>query len=96
MTSPSLAAIRQEVTEQLEEALETLAPIDREVLALRHFEELSNREVAEVLEIQQKAASVRYVRALGRLQKVLEQFPALADDRTLTDDDPTAEAQDRD
>ncbi|MCA9179047.1 MAG: sigma-70 family RNA polymerase sigma factor [Planctomycetales bacterium] len=96
LTSPSLAAIRQEVTEQLEEALETLAPIDREVLALRHFEELSNREVAEVLEIQQKAASVRYVRALGRLQKVLEQFPALADDRTLTDDDPTAEAQDRD
>lgn len=82
LTSPSLAAIRQEVTGQLEEALDSLAPIDREVLVLRHFEELTNREVAELLEIQQKAASVRYVRALARLQGVLSQFPALGGEET--------------
>ena len=58
--------------------MESLAPIDREVLALRHFEELTNREVADVLKIQQKAASIRYIRALARLQGVLEKFPGLA------------------
>lgn len=89
LTSPSLAAIRQEVTGQLEEALESLAEIDREVLALRHFEELSNREVAEVLGIQQKAASVRYVRALGRLQKVLANYPALQSDPSSPDEAPS-------
>ena len=86
LTSPSLAAIRQEVTDQLEQALDSLADIDREVLALRHFEELTNREVAEVLEIQQKAASVRYIRALGRLQKVLENYPALYGNAGVIDD----------
>ena len=45
--------------------------IDREVLALRHFEELTNKEVAEVLGIEQKAASIRYVRALKRLKALL-------------------------
>ena len=52
-------------------------PIDREVLALRHFEELTNSEVAEVLDIQQKAASIRYVRAIRRLKGVLSQMPGL-------------------
>jgi len=42
---------------------------------LRHFEELSNREVAEVLDIQQKAASIRYIRAIGRLKNILAQIP---------------------
>jgi RNA polymerase sigma-70 factor (ECF subfamily) len=44
-------------------------------LALRHFEELSNQEVAEVLEIQQKAASIRYIRALKRLKSKLHGNP---------------------
>ena len=74
-TSPSQAAMRAEMVEQLEQALEGMDPIDREVLALRHFEELSNSEVAEVLGIQQKAASIRYVRALGRLKRILEKNP---------------------
>ena len=52
-------------------------PLDREVLALRHFEELGNREVAEVLGIQEKAASIRYVRALKRLKAVLAQVPGI-------------------
>ena len=54
-------------------------PLDREVLALRHFEELGNSEVAEVLGIQQKAASIRYVRALRRLKAILSQTPGFSE-----------------
>lgn len=75
LTSPSRAAMRDELARQLEAAIEGMDPIDREVLALRHFEELTNTEVAEVLGIQQKAASIRYVRAVKRLKSILEQLP---------------------
>jgi RNA polymerase sigma-70 factor (ECF subfamily) len=71
LTSPSQAAIRAERAGQLEVALETMQAIDREVLALRHFEELSNQETAEVLGIEPKAASIRYVRALKRLKDIM-------------------------
>ncbi|MBN1420945.1 MAG: sigma-70 family RNA polymerase sigma factor [Planctomycetes bacterium] len=74
LTSPSQAAMRREAAEQVEEALERMDPIDREVLALRHFEELTNAETAEALGIQQKAASIRYVRALGRLRGILSKL----------------------
>ena len=74
-TSPSQAAIKAEISRQLEAALESMSPIDREVLALRHFEELTNSEVAEVLGIQHKAASIRYVRAISRLKSILEEVP---------------------
>jgi RNA polymerase sigma-70 factor (ECF subfamily) len=69
--SPSTVAIRGETLARLESALEGMDPIDREVLALRHFEELTNQEVAEVLGIDRSAASKRYVRALERLKDVL-------------------------
>ena len=75
LTSPSQAAMRAELSGQLEQAIAQMDPIDQEVLALRHFEELTNSEVAEVLGIQVKAASIRYVRALKRLQEVLSQLP---------------------
>lgn len=71
MTSPSQAAIRRELQMQLRAALEDMDPIDREVLALRHFEELSNGEVAQVLGIGKDAASKRHVRALKRLNEIL-------------------------
>ena len=80
LTSPSQAAVRAEAAGRVEDAFERMDPIDREVLALRHFEELTNSEVAEVLGIQQKAASIRYVRALRRLKTVLSQAPGLLDE----------------
>ncbi len=71
-TSPSQAACNEELRERLAEALEAMDPIDREVLTLRHFEELTNNDVAEVLAITKAGASNRYVRALKRLRDVME------------------------
>ena len=45
--------------------------VDREVLALRHFEQLSVSETAQVLGIKEKAAGMRYIRALRRLKEIL-------------------------
>ena len=70
-TSPSQQALRAEDYARLHQALEQLEADDREVLALRHFEQLSNDEAAEVLGIQSGAASQRYYRALHRLKDVL-------------------------
>jgi RNA polymerase sigma-70 factor, ECF subfamily len=60
---------------RLQEALNTLEPLDSEVLALRHFEEMSNNETALVLGLSKAAASNRYVRALARFKLVLDQLP---------------------
>ncbi len=79
MTSPTQAALRAELSLQLNVALESMGELDREVLALRHFEELTNSETAKALDISEQAASLRYVRALGRLRKVLEAIPGFMD-----------------
>ena len=79
-TSPSLAAQRGEALMQLREALDALEGTDREVLALRHFEDLSNAEVAALLGIRPAAASKRYVRALERLKDALSRIPDFAGD----------------
>jgi RNA polymerase sigma-70 factor, ECF subfamily len=50
-------------------------PLDREVLALRHCEQLSRAEIAEVLDISETAAGKRYIRALERLQRVVGRSP---------------------
>jgi RNA polymerase sigma-70 factor (ECF subfamily) len=71
LTTPSQAAIRVEQRLRLQEALNALEPMDREILALRHFEQLSNGEAAEVLGLDKSAASKRYTRALVRLKNVL-------------------------
>jgi RNA polymerase sigma-70 factor (ECF subfamily) len=77
LTSPTQAAIRAEIQVRLQEALNSMDPLDREVLVLRHFEELSNNETAAVLGIQKSAASNRYVRALKRLKEILTAMPGL-------------------
>ena len=71
-TTASQAAMRTEATSQLEAALEQVRPMDREILTLRHFEELSNDDTAAILGVSKKAASNRYVRALRRLHRILD------------------------
>jgi RNA polymerase sigma-70 factor (ECF subfamily) len=78
LSSPSHAANRNEIFARLEEALDQMDPVDREVLALRHFEELSNKETASLLDIEPAAASKRYVRALARLRQILETIPGFS------------------
>lgn len=75
LTSPSGVAVREEAAKRLRDALDDMDPIDREILALRHFEELGNAEAAEALGITPKAASMRYVRAIQRLKDILSVDP---------------------
>jgi RNA polymerase sigma-70 factor (ECF subfamily) len=79
LTSPTRAARRAEMQVRLQDVLNTMDPIDREVLTLRHFEELSNSEVAEVLGLTKSAASNRYMRALMRLKETLTGMPGFLD-----------------
>ena len=74
-TRPSEAAIRAEVKIRLQEALNLMDPIDREVVALRHFEQLTPAETAHVLGLKEKAAGMRYLRALKRLKDILTSLP---------------------
>jgi RNA polymerase sigma-70 factor, ECF subfamily len=75
ITSPTQAAQRAERLLRVQEALNSLDPIDREVLALRHFEQLGRTEAALVLGITQEAGAKRYFRALKRLKDVLATLP---------------------
>jgi RNA polymerase sigma-70 factor (ECF subfamily) len=71
LTGASEHALRAEFRSRLQDALNAMDPLDREVLALRHFEQLSPSETAEVLRIKEKAAGMRYLRALRRLKDIL-------------------------
>ena len=84
VTSPSLAAQREETFQHLERALATMSALDQEIIALRHFEDLTNSEVAHVLNIGATAASNRYVRALARLQQLLATIPGFFDEPLST------------
>jgi RNA polymerase sigma-70 factor (ECF subfamily) len=79
LTSPTRAAQRAEMKLRLQEVLNGMDPIDREVLTLRHFEELSNSETAQVLGIGKTAACNRYLRALKRLKEILSSMPGFLD-----------------
>jgi RNA polymerase sigma-70 factor (ECF subfamily) len=75
LTSPTQAAVRAEMQLKLQEALNSMDPMDREVVVLRHFEELNNVETAAVLGIEPSAGSKRYLRAIRRLKAILDQIP---------------------
>jgi RNA polymerase sigma-70 factor (ECF subfamily) len=77
LTSPTQAAVRAERQFRLQEALNGMDAVDREILALRHFEELSNTETAAVLGLAKTAASNRYIRALKRLKEILAALPGI-------------------
>ncbi len=69
--------MRAELGAKLQEAIATMSENDQEVIALRHFEQLSNSETAQTLGIEEKAASIRYVRAIKRLKEVIDGVPGL-------------------
>lgn len=72
---PSEVAVREEMKLCLEETLNGMDPLDREVLTLRHFEQLTTPEAALVLGVSEAAAGKRYIRALHRLREVLVRLP---------------------
>ena len=78
-TSVTQAVQRAEMQVILQEAVNAMEPLDREILALRHFEELSNAETAEVLDIKATTASTRHIRALKRLRESLLNTPGFFD-----------------
>ncbi|MBL8817230.1 MAG: sigma-70 family RNA polymerase sigma factor [Planctomyces sp.] len=79
LTSVSQAAIKAENRLLLQEALNGMDEIDREVIALKHFEQLTISEIAQVLEIPRASAGRRYLKALQRLKTILTDLPEFKD-----------------
>src|SRR5262245_23097032 len=75
LSTPSQAAIKAETRLYVQEALNSMDPLDREVLALKHFEQLSTSEMAQVLGLSRAGAGSRYLRALKRLREILSRIP---------------------
>ncbi len=71
-TTASEKVMRVEAQVELQEALNRMEPIDREVIVLRSFEELSNGEAARALGVDPQVVSTRFYRAMRRLKALLE------------------------
>ena len=78
LTTPSQAAIKAETRIYVQEALNSMDAIDREVLALKHFEQLSISEIAQVLGLSKAGAGSRYLRAIERLREILARIPGFS------------------
>ena len=72
--TPATAAARREIVDQVEQVLQQLNDQDREIILMRHYEHLSNLEIAEVLGLNPPAASMRYLRALRRLRELMDEI----------------------
>ncbi len=70
--TPAAAATQRELSIHVQAAIEHLDENDRDIILMRHYEQLSNQEIAVALELTEPAASMRYLRALKRLRKVLD------------------------
>jgi RNA polymerase sigma-70 factor (ECF subfamily) len=79
LTTPSQAAIKAETRIYVQEALNSMDAIDREVLALKHFEQLSISEIAQVLGLSKAGAGSRYLRAIERLREILARIPGFSE-----------------
>jgi RNA polymerase sigma-70 factor (ECF subfamily) len=80
--TPASAAIRHELQRRLDSAVAELGDDDREIILMRHGEQLSNQEVAIALELTEAAASMRYLRALRRLRAALLPGDASGEEKT--------------
>jgi RNA polymerase sigma-70 factor (ECF subfamily) len=70
--TPAAAAIQNEMVKRIEEAILQLDEHDSEIIVLRHYEHLSNQEIAQALNLTEPAASMRYLRAIRRLKALLQ------------------------
>ncbi len=75
--TPAAAALRAELSRRFQQALGELNEDDREIILLRHFEQLSNSEAAQTLGLTEPAAGMRHLRALRRLRAVLGETPSM-------------------
>jgi RNA polymerase sigma-70 factor (ECF subfamily) len=74
--TPCAAAARAEMRSRFDAAIARLDETDREVILMRHFEQLSNQEVAQALGLSDAAAGMRYLRALRRLRAMFDEVPS--------------------
>ena len=78
-TSVAGRALRREMQQKLQAVLDTMPETDREIIALRHVEQMSHSDIATLLEISENAATKRYVRAIRRLRSELAKIPGMLD-----------------
>ena len=74
--TPAAAATQQEMARRVERAIAQLGDQDSEIIVMRHYEQLSNQEIAEALQLSEPAASMRYLRAVRRLRALLGESPS--------------------
>ena len=82
--TPAAATLRKELYERFVAAIDLLEDEDREIMLMRHFEQLSNSEVAQILGLSQPAAGMRHLRALRRLREILGESAEDASGRVET------------
>jgi RNA polymerase sigma-70 factor (ECF subfamily) len=75
--TPAAAATQRELAQHIESAIQHLRDNDREIILMRHYEQLNNQEIAQALGLSEPAASMRYLRAIKRLREVIEGLPDL-------------------
>lgn len=75
--TPAAAATQRELAQHIERAIGQLKDGDREVILMRHYEQLNNQEIAQTLGLSEPAASMRYLRAIKRLRELIESLPDL-------------------
>jgi RNA polymerase sigma-70 factor, ECF subfamily len=74
--TPAALALRRELESRFREAIDVLDELDREIILLRHFEQLSNSETARALGLSEPAAGMRHLRALRKLRAILGEAPS--------------------
>lgn len=74
--TPAAAATQQEMARAVERSIAALGDQDAEIIIMRHYEQLSNQEIAQALGLTEPAASMRYLRAVRRLREMLSKGTA--------------------
>ncbi len=70
--TPAARIMEKELAQRVEQAIAELDDLDAEVIVMRHYEQLTNQEIAQALELTEPAASMRYIRAVRRLRELMQ------------------------